>query len=291
MTKQPHISVITPVYGCCSSLEKLYSRLVVTLSSITEDFEIILINDASPDNAWEIIKELSKKDSRVKGINLSRNFGQHRAITAGLDYAKGDWVVVMDCDLQDRPEEITKLYNKAQEGYDIIFGKRVNRQDSWIKHLGSKVFYLLYNYFTKNNTNGQIGNFSIISRKVVNELKRFSEKNRPYALMVNWLGFNRTDIQIKHEERAIGKSSYTFSKLLTLSMNIIIAHSNKPLQITIKFGFFLSLLSFIYGLWILIRYFTYDITVEGWTSVIVSILLYRWYYYYCKPWNCWFIYR
>ena len=135
-----HISVVTPIYGCVSCLEKLYKRLTETLSSITNDFEIIMINDASPDDAWTTVKFLAEQDSRVKGINLSRNFGQHRAITAGLDFAQGDWVVVMDCDLQDQPEEIVKLYNKAREGYDIVFGKRHQRRDSFIKRIGSNFF-------------------------------------------------------------------------------------------------------------------------------------------------------
>lgn len=137
------ISVVTPVYGCCKSLNNLYERLNKTLSTITEDFEIIMVNDSSPDNAWDTIKELAKKDDRVKGINLSRNFGQHKAITAGLDYAKGDWIIVMDCDLQDQPEEIIKLFNKAQEGYDIVFGRRAERKDSFFKKLGS-MFFIKY---------------------------------------------------------------------------------------------------------------------------------------------------
>ena len=129
-----HISVVTPVYGCSQTLEVLYTRLHNTLTSITDSFEIIMVNDASPDNAWESIKSLANKDPRVKGINLSRNFGQHRAISAGLDFAQGDWVVVMDCDLQDQPEEILKLYRKVQEGYDIVFGRRFHRKDTFFKN-------------------------------------------------------------------------------------------------------------------------------------------------------------
>ena len=221
------LSVVTPVYGCSKSLEQLYTRLKKTLTTITDDFEIIMVNDASPDNAWETIKELSQKDNRVKGINFSRNFGQHRAITAGLDYAKGDWIVVMDCDLQDQPEEILKLYNKAQEGYDIVFGRRVVRQDSFFKTISSKFFYMVYNYFTESKANAEVGNFSIISSEVVAALKSFNEENRPYVLMLNWVGFSRTEIKIEHDERAEGKSSYTFSKLLQLSFDIILSHSNK----------------------------------------------------------------
>ena len=156
-----HISIVTPVYGCGTSLDALYLRLKKILLSITNDFEIIMVNDASPDNAWDTIKLLAKEDNRVKGINLSRNFGQHRAITAGLDYAQGDWVVVMDCDLQDQPEEILKLYNKAQEGYDVVFGRRHQRKDSSYKRLGSKLFYKILGYFTESKIDNSVANFSI----------------------------------------------------------------------------------------------------------------------------------
>ncbi|MGJ0334382.1 glycosyltransferase family 2 protein [Aliarcobacter cryaerophilus] len=266
----PHISIVTPVYGCCKSLNNLYERLNKTLSTITNDFEIIMVNDSSPDNAWETIKELAKKDSRVKGINLSRNFGQHKAITAGLDYANGDWVVVMDCDLQDQPEEILKLYNKALEGYDIVFGRRVERQDSFFKKLSSKVFFKVYDYFTESKTDNSIANFSIISKKVVEEMIKLREQNRSYPLFVNWLGFKRTNIDIVHSKREEGKSSYTLKKLIDLAIDGIVAQSNKPLKLSIKFGFIISFVSLLYTTWLILRYFIFSIPVEGWTSMMVS---------------------
>ena len=271
MNEQIHISVVTPVYGCTASLGKLYERLKTTLEKITGNFEIIMVNDSSPDNAWEVITTLAEKDSRIKGINLSRNFGQHRAITAGLDYAQGDWVVVMDCDLQDQPEEIIKLYDKAQDGFDIIFGKRKYRKDSVLKRLSSRTFYFFYNYFTDNSANGEIGNFSIISQNVVQELRKFSEENRPYALLINWVGFKRCEIDIQHDARAMGHSSYTFIKLVHLATDIIISHSNKPLKLSIIVGFFLSVFSLLYAIWLILRYYFYDSAVEGWTSTMVSI--------------------
>jgi len=268
-----HISVVTPVYGCSTSLESLYKRLLTTLSQITENFEIIMVNDASPDDAWETIKSLSSQDSRVKGINFSRNFGQHRAITAGLDYANGDWVVVMDCDLQDQPEEITKLYHKAQEGYDIVFGRRINRQDNIFKKLSSKIFYKIFDYFTETSTDESIANFSIISQKVLHAIKQYKEQNRSYALFVNLLGFKRINIEIEHAQREEGKSSYTLSKLINLAIDGIVSQSNKPLKLSIKFGFIISFSAFLYAIWLTIRYLVYGINVEGWTSVMVSIYL------------------
>lgn len=266
-----HISVVTPVYGCGTSLEALYERLEKTLSSITSEFEIIMINDASPDHAWESIKSLAARDNRVKGINLSRNFGQHRAITAGLDYAKGDWVVVMDCDLQDQPEEIVKLYNKAQEGHDVVFGRRHQRKDSFFKILGSKLFYKILDYFTESKIDNSVANFSIISSNVVDQLRKLREQNRLYPLFVNWVGFKRIDIDIDHADREEGKSSYTLRKLVNLAIDGIVSQSNKPLRLAIKFGFIMSLFSLIYSIWLIFRYFFYSVPVEGWTSVMVSI--------------------
>jgi dolichol-phosphate mannosyltransferase len=266
-----HISIVTPVYGCCKSLPELHSRLCSNLEQIVQDFEIIMINDASPDNAWDSIKELAQKDSRVKGINLSRNFGQHYAITAGLDFANGDWIVVMDCDLQDQPEEIRKLYDKAQEGYDIVFGRRYSRNDSFIKRLGSKVFYKIYDYFTESKIDNTVANFSIISKKVVLELRQLREHNRSYPLFVNWLGFKRINVDIEHAARAEGVSSYTLKKLVNLAIDSIVSQSNKPLRLSIKFGFILSFASLLFASWLVIRYFLFSIPVAGWTSVMVSI--------------------
>ncbi len=266
-----HLSIVTPVYGCCKSLNELYRRLSLSLSQITKDFEIIMINDASPDDSWSVIQKLAKNDKRVKGINFSRNFGQHYAITAGIDYAQGDWVVVMDCDLQDQPEEIIKLYNKAKEGYDIVFGRRHIREDSFIKKLGSKIFYKIYDYFTESKVDNSVANFSIISVKVVKELRKLKEQNRAFPLFVNWVGFKRTNIDIVHAKREEGESSYTLQKLINLAIDSIVSQSNKPLKLSIKFGFILSFLSIFYAIWLVLRYFIYSVPVEGWTSVMVSI--------------------
>jgi glycosyltransferase involved in cell wall biosynthesis len=273
MSKTVHLSVVTPVYGCALSLKTLYERLVHSLSKITEDFEIIMVNDASPDNAWEIIQKLAEKDSRVKGIKLSRNFGQHYAITAGLDFCSGDWTVVMDCDLQDQPEEIVKLYAKAMEGYDIVFGRRIDRKDNFFKRLSSRIFYKIYDYFTETLTDETVANFSIISKKVLRAYRQYREQNRSYALFVNLLGFKRTDIEIEHAQRVEGKSSYTFSKLLNLAIDGIVSQSNKPLRLSIKLGFILALSALLFSAWLILRYLLYGISVEGWTSVMVSMYL------------------
>ncbi len=265
------ISVVTPIYGCCENLNSLYERLRDTLSTITEDYEIIMVNDASPDNAWETIKELSQKDDRVKGVNLSRNFGQHKAISAGLEYAQGEWTVVMDCDLQDQPEDIIKLYNKAIEGYDIVFGRRFERKDSIYKKFSSKMFYIVNDYLTENKLDSTVANYSIISRRALNSVLRMKEQNRVYSLFANWVGYKKIEIDIEHAKRPEGKSSYTLYKMINLAIDSIVSQSNKPLRLAIKFGFLLSLLSFLYGAWLIVRYYVFSISAEGWTSVMVSI--------------------
>ncbi len=271
MEDKVHISVVTPVYGCASVLERLYKRLVDTLEKITDSFEIIMVNDKSPDNAWEVIEQLAMQDERVKGINLSRNFGQHFAITAGLDFVKGDWIVVMDCDLQDQPEEIAKLYKKAMEGYDVVFGKRTERKDGFFKKLGSKLFYIVYDYFTDTKNKSGTANFGIFSKKVIENYKRMREHNRTFPLFIRWIGFKTAEIDIEHAARPEGKSSYNLYRLFSLAFDSIVSQSNKPLRLSIGFGFIMSFLSMVYGIWQIIKYYMWGVPVEGWTSVIVSI--------------------
>jgi len=265
------ISVVIPVYGCRECLEELHHRLVAALAAITPSYEIILVNDACPQNSWEVIKQIALKDPHVKGIDLSRNFGQIRAITAGLHYADGEWVVVMDCDLQDKPEEIVKLYNKAQEGYDVVFSKRAVRKDPLFKKLSAKAFYWLYGHFTSGAIDNSISNFSISRRMVMDNYKRMGDRNRAFLLFIKWMGFKSAEVAVDHAERASGKSSYTMRKQLRFALEIVTTQSNKPLILSIKVGFTVSLLAFLYALYLIIRYLIYDVSIAGWTSMIVSI--------------------
>jgi dolichol-phosphate mannosyltransferase len=265
------ISVVIPVYGCRACLADLHRRLTLSLAVITPNYEIILVNDACPQNSWDVVKQIALSDPHVKGIDLSRNFGQIRAITAGLHYAEGEWVVVMDCDLQDKPEEIVRLYNKAQEGYDVVFSRRTERKDTFFKKLSSRMFYWIYGYFTAGAFDSSICNFSISRRMVMDNYKRMGDQNRAFVLFIKWMGFRQTVIDIDHAERALGKSSYTMSKQLRLAMEIIATQSNKPLILSIRVGFSVSLLAFLYALYMIIRYFVYGVSVAGWTSTIVSI--------------------
>jgi dolichol-phosphate mannosyltransferase len=265
------ISVVIPVYGCRASLEELHRRLVITLLTITNNFEIIFVNDDCPENSWDTIKEIAQKDNRVKGIDLSRNFGQIRAITAGLHYAAGEWIVVMDCDLQDQPEEIAKLYNKAIEGYDVVFSRRFIRHDTFYKKLVSKCFYAMYGFFTNRSFDPAICNFSISRKIVIENYMKINDQNRAFILFIKWMGFKTTAIDIEHAERSIGKSAYTFQKQLRLAAEIITTQSNKPLIFSIKLGFLFSLTAFFYAAYLVLRYFIEGIGVAGWTTTVVSI--------------------
>jgi polyisoprenyl-phosphate glycosyltransferase len=266
-----YISVVIPVFKAEHCLEELYRRLKTSLENLTSDFEIILVEDCGGDGSWDIIVELSKLDKRVKGIQFSRNFGQHYGITAGLDQCEGDWVVVMDCDLQDRPEEIPRLYAKAQEGFDVVLARRGPRKDSFLKQMTSSAFYKIFNYFAELNYDAQVGNFRIVSKKVVRNFHTMREQLRFFGGLIKWMGFLTADIDVQHGESLSGKSTYTFRKLWKLATETIIAYSDKPLRLSIRFGFFISLVAFIYGSYILLRALFYSTPVIGWSSLIVSV--------------------
>lgn len=267
----PHLSVVIPVYQAEHCLDELYQRLKAALESITPDFEIVLIEDCGGDNSWQVIERLAAADPRVRGIQFSRNFGQHYGITAGLDHCHGGWVVVMDCDLQDRPEEIPRLYAKAQQGYDIVLARRGTRCDPLLKRIASWLFYKLFSYLADIEYDGQTGNFRIMSRKVVANFRRIREQLRFFGGLVQWMGFPTASIEVEHAERHEGKSTYTFAKLWKLASETIIAYSDKPLRLAIRFGFMMAFFAFCYGVYILIRALLYGSPIEGWSSLIVSL--------------------
>ena len=264
------ISVVIPVYGCRAALHDLHKRLTDTLTKITNDYEIILVNDACPQNSWEVIEEICAKDNKVVGIELARNFGQIFAITAGLDASKGKWVVVMDCDLQDRPEEIINLYNKAQEGYDVVFARRAERKDTPMKIFVSKIFYSIYSFATDSKYDPAICNFSIASRKVIDSYCSMREAHRAYVAYIKWLGFRQTYIDVEHNDRHEGKSSYNFKKRMKLAMEILVSQSDKVLKFTVTLGFIITLISLIGIVFLIAHYFVHH-TLSGWTSTIVLL--------------------
>ncbi|WP_019038870.1 glycosyltransferase family 2 protein [Psychroflexus tropicus] len=269
----PHISIISPVYNAENILSELVTRIETSVKSITTDYEIILVEDCGPDKSWEKILELSQGRSYLKGIKLSRNFGQHYAISCGLDHAKGDWIVVMDCDLQDQPEEIVNLYAKAKQGFDIVLASRAKRKDSFFKKLFSKTFYRTLGYLTGTEQDETVANFGIYNLKVIETLIRMKDSIRYFPAMVKWVGFKSIKLDVEHAKREEGKSNYNFKKLMNLALDIILAFSDKPLRLVVKAGLFISFISIIITVFYFFKWLKGDVVVLGFTSLIISIWL------------------
>ncbi|EMR04268.1 glycosyltransferase family 2 protein [Cesiribacter andamanensis] len=268
-----HISVISPVYGAVATLPELVHRVSHALQPLTSEFEIILVDDRGPGPAWETITALAGQHSFVRGVRLSRNFGQHYAITAGLEHARGEWVVVMDCDLQDVPEEIPHLYAKAREGYDAVLARRAVRQDGFFKRTSSLLFYRILSYLTGVPYDNTVANFGIYHARMITAIVSMGDKIRYFPSMVSWVGFAQTSLDVKHASRAEGNSAYNFAKLLRLALDIILSFSDKPLRLTVKLGTLISLFSLVGALIVIIQYLRGAILVMGYASLIVSIWL------------------
>lgn len=267
----PHLSIVAPVFREEGNVAEFCRRVIAATEAITADVEVILVEDGGGDNSWRVICEEAAQDPRIRGLKFSRNFGQHYAITAGLDAADGDWTVVMDSDLQDRPEVIPELYAKAQEGFDVVFVARQNRPENWLYRFCQGVFYGTFRYLAGSDYDPKHGNFSIISRKVLNDFRSLHESLRFYGGILFWLGYPRASITAEHGRRFDGRSVYTLARRFKLAADIIIAHSDRPLRFSVGLGFAMALLSFVYGLYIVVRALLGTLVIEGWASLIVSI--------------------
>lgn len=265
------ISIVSPIYKGEKMLNELVSRIEAAVNVITSEYEIILVNDSSPDNSWNKIKEICQTNMHVKGLNLSRNFGQHYAIHAGISNAQGKWVVVLDCDLQDRPEEIPNLYKKALEGYDTVFAEIVVRNDSFAKKMSSRIFYDVFAYFTNQVAIKKTSNFGIYNKKVIEAVLSMGDYIKCFPIAIRWVGFHIGYIKVIKDARTEGNSSYTWKKLISFAIDNITAFSNKPLRLTLLFGFFIVIISIIISFFYLLRYFMGGIAVDGFTTIVLSL--------------------
>ena len=266
--------MVVPVFNEEALIHELVRRLTEALDGIEGvdgDWAVWLVDDGSVDRTWEGIEAACAKDPRLRGLRFSRNFGQHVAITAGLDHADARWVVVMDGDLQDRPETIPHLYAKAQEGYDVVMVERLERPVGLLYRAAQRVFYGTLRFLARTEYNPAFGNFSIVARKVVIAYRSLSEGSRFYGGLLFWLGFRRTFIQATHGERFAGTASYDLRRRLRLASDIIIAYSVRPLHAAVLVGVLSTSFSFVYGLYIVFRALAGDVEVTGWASLIVSI--------------------
>ena len=265
------LSIVSPVYRAERLVGKLAGEIREALEPLGISFEIILVEDASPDKSWKSICECCEKFAEVRGVRLSRNFGQHYAISAGLSMARGDWVIVMDCDLQDRPAELPRLLQKAAEGYDVVVARRAIRQDGLFKRLSSRMFYGTLGWLTGTVHDPAIANFGIYSSKVILAINSMPESIRYFPTMVRWVGFRTASLDVEHAARPEGKTSYNLRKLFNLALDICLAYSDKPLRMAVGTGFFVSLIGFVFAGFMVVQACRGEIQVLGYASLIVSL--------------------
>lgn len=271
---RPAVSVVSPVYGCAGCLEELADRVWQSLGDTPGGLELVLVDDASPDGAWARIQEIAASRPWVRGLRLSRNFGQHAAISAGISHARGDWVAVMDCDLQDVPEELPRLLGHARsESLDVVFGQRVERQDGLRKRISSRLFFGLLAWLTGVPQDASTANFGVFHRRVIDAVNAMPERDRTFPLMVRWAGFPTGKLPVQHSSRAEGQSGYTLRKLLALATSIALGYSEKPLRLVAGCGIVASFFAFFMVAFSVIKWLEGDIAVAGYTSIIASVWL------------------
>ena len=270
----PLLSVVAPVYRSDSIVPEFVRCTCAAAAKVTDNFELLLVEDGSPDNSWAAIVRECDRDPRVKGLQLSRNFGQHPAITAGLAHALGEYVVVMDSDMQDDPDDIPALYQKALEGFDIVFARKRIRRFGLLRNLTTRLYYAIFRWLASVDYDQHIGAYSLVTRRVVDAFLQFGDYRRGYVIVLGWLGFRRAHVNVEHRDRLVGRSSYSTWGLVAHAITIALAYSDKPLRISIYFGLALSLLSFLLGIWLAINYFRSNVgqLALGWTSIIISHL-------------------
>lgn len=266
------LSVVIPVYQSAASLEELHRRLKKVLPKITSRYEIVFVEDGGRDNSWDLLEGIARRDSKVKAFHLSRNFGQHAAITAGLSNCLGKWAVVMDGDLQDSPEEIPRFWKKAQEGYDIVYSKRKQMKHVFWRTWVSSLYFKLINLFNQSAVDREFGNFSVISRKVIDAFLDVRDKDRHYLFILYWLGFRSAVVEYVHAERAEGKSSYSLTRLIQHAFNGLFFQTTIFLRWIIYLGFGVSAMGVLFAALIVYEYLFHSV-LPGWTSLIVLTLL------------------
>lgn len=271
MNRLPQISVVSPVYRAAEIVEDLVCQIRQALEAITPDFEIVLVEDGSNDETWARIAGACQADQRVRGIKLSRNFGQHLAITAGLAHARGAYVVVMDCDLQDDPSFITALYAKAAEGFDVVLTVQRERAHGLIKRSFARLFAASMRWIGGGGSDWLMGAYSLLSRRAVDALLRIDDVHRHYLRLVQWLGFPVAYVPVEHRPRHAGKSSYSFRKLVRHAIDGWVSYSNRLLYVSVTLGFSFLLVAAAGVVLIVVLYFTHGFAA-GWPSLAALIL-------------------
>ena len=269
---KPEFSVVVPAYNEEEVIEESYKRLTSVMEELGEPYELIFIDDGSRDKTAEKIAIICENDQNVKLLRFSRNFGHMPAITAGMDYARGNAIMIIDADLQDPPELFPKMIEKWREGYQVVYGKRAKREgESAFKKLSAGIYYRFLRRMTDVDVPVDTGEFRLIDRKVCDAMKQIKEKNRYIRGLVSWVGFKQTAVEYNREKRFAGVTKYPFTKMVKLAMNGITSFSYKPLKIATHMGFFISALSFLYLLHVLYLWLFTDATIAGWTSTVAMV--------------------
>jgi glycosyltransferase involved in cell wall biosynthesis len=266
------ISIVVPMYFEEEVAQECYNRITAVMNSNNYNYELVFVNDGSTDRTLEILEKIAMNDNRTKVISFARNFGHQIAVTAGIDYAKGDAIVIIDADLQDPPEVIPELVNKWLEGFDVVYAKRKKRKgETWFKLLTAKYFYKFLNYMSDIDIPKDTGDFRLIDRKVAAVFRKMTEKNRFVRGMFSWIGFSQTYIEYERDERFAGETKYPFKKMIKFASDGIIAFSSKPLKLVMTLGSASVLVSIIVLLYsILTRLFGHEVQ-PGWASIMVAI--------------------
>lgn len=267
------LSVIIPSYNEERNVGIMHERLTKTLSEITDSYEMIFVNDCSKDQTLLRIKELAERDSHVKYLSFSRNFGHQIAVSAGLDFCTGEAVVIIDGDLQDPPELISKMYERYKEGYKVVYAKRKTREgETWFKKATAKIFYRLLASMTSIDIPVDVGDFRLIDRVIVEHLRNMPEKSKYIRGQIAWIGYKQTFVEYHRDARLYGTTNYPLKKMLRFALDGITAFSDKPLKIASGLGIFSAIVSLLALVYALISHFCFHATITGWTSLILSVL-------------------
>lgn len=270
MDNKYYLSIVLPIYNEEKNIPELYGRLKNSLKIINKPFELIFVNDGSKDRSPQLVYELSKKDPCVKLIDLSRNFGHQVAITAGIDFAEGSAVVIIDSDLQDPPEVIPELVKKWREGYEVVYAKRINRKDTLFKKSTAYLFYRIFKKLSPIEMPTDVGDFRLIDRKVVLEVRKLREKSRFMRGLISWVGFKQGEVLFERDERRFGKTNYPLKKMIKFAIDGITSFSYLPLRLTTYLGFVTASLGFALGIYALfIKFIKPEQVVPGWATVII----------------------
>ena len=265
--------MVIPAYNEQEVIAETYKRLTGVMAGMGEPYELIFVNDGSSDSTARLVAEFSSSDPSVRLINFSRNFGHMAAISAGMEYARGQAIFIIDADLQDPPEIFPQMAEKWREGYHVAYGKRIKRKgESLFKRLSAKVFYRFIRQLTTVDIPPDTGEFRLIDRKVCDAINKLPEKSRYIRGLVSWVGFKQTAVEYVREERFAGVTKYPLRKMITFAMDAITSFSHKPLKLATMVGFLISLLSFFYMLYVFYQVFFTDQTITGWASTVAIIL-------------------